>query len=101
MDKAIKQLQEFEEPEFEVKPEDNLVEEEIEFQKKKFHLQQVREHKERVLICSEIGKLALEENLVDLCYESSTLCVKEQWDPIKDTDLVIAQGIAHINLSKC
>ena len=38
LDKAIKQLQDFEEPDFEVKPEDNLVEEEIEAAKKKFHL---------------------------------------------------------------
>ena len=50
----------------------------------------MRERKERVLICAEIGKLALEENLIDICFEASTLCVKEQWDSTKDSDLVIA-----------
>jgi hypothetical protein len=84
-----------------VKPEDNLVDEEIEAARKKFHLQTVRERKERVLICAEISKLALEENLIDLVFDSATLCVKENWDPFKDSDLVIAQSGAHIALSKC
>lgn len=101
LDKAIKLLQEFEEPEFEVKPEDNLVEEEIELARKKFHLQRVRERKEHVLICAEISKLALEENLVDLCFDAATLCVKDTWDAHKDNDLVIAQSGAHIAIAKC
>lgn len=53
-------------------------------------MQRVRERKERVLICAEISKLALEENLVDLCFDAATLCVKDTWDPLKDNDLVIA-----------
>lgn len=73
-----------------MKPEDNLVDEEIEAAKKRFHLQTVRERKERVLICAEISKLALEENLIDLVFDSATLCVKETWDPFKDSELVMA-----------
>jgi hypothetical protein len=64
LDKAIKQLIEYEEPEFEVNSEDNLVEEEIVAASKKFHLKLVKERKERVLIAAEISKLALEEMLV-------------------------------------
>ena len=101
LDKAVKLLQEFEEPEFEVRPEDNLVEEEIQAAQKKFHLRTVRERKERVLICAEIAKLALEENIIDLCFDAATLCVQEKWDPLKDSDLVIAQSGAHIALAKC
>ena len=37
-----------------------------------------------------MAKLALEENLVDLAYEASTLAVKDKWDVIKDHDLIIA-----------
>lgn len=77
LDKALKQLIEYEEPEFEVRPEDNLVEEEIVASQKKFHLNLIRERKERVLIAAEISKLAIEENLVEIAYDAATLCVKE------------------------
>jgi len=77
LDKALKQLIEYEEPEFEVRPEDNLVEEEIVAAQKKFHLNLIRERKERVLIAAEISKLAIEENLVEIAYDAATLCVKE------------------------
>jgi len=96
LDKAVRQLQEFEEPEFEVKPEDKLVEEEIVEAKRAFTLKSIREQKERVLITSEIGKLALEEYLIDVCFEASEMSVTETWDAYKDTDLVIAQSAAHI-----
>lgn len=101
LDKAVKLLLDYEEPEFEVRPDENLVDEEIEAKKKKFHLQTVREKKQRVLVCSEICKLALEENLTDICYDAANLCVKDNWDSHKDNDLVIAQSSAHIALAKC
>lgn len=84
MDKAIKQLQELEEPEFEVKPDDNLVEEEIKAAERTFTLKCIRERKERVLINAEISNLAYEEGLVDLAFESATMCVVEKWDALKD-----------------
>ena len=81
LDKAIKQLLEYEEPEFEVRPEDNLVEEEIVAAQKKFHLNLIKERKERVLISAEISRLALEEMLVDIAEEAAKLCVRDEWDP--------------------
>ena len=83
-----------------MKQEDNLVEEEIKEAEHKFTLKLIQERKERVLIAAEISRLALEENMIDAAYDSSTLCVKEEWDPIKDLELVIAQSQAHIDLAK-
>ena len=71
---------EYEEPEFEVRPEDNLVEEEIVAAQKKFHLNLIKERKERVLIAAEISHLALEEMLVDIAEEAAKLCVRDEWD---------------------
>jgi len=44
--------------------------------------------------------LALEENLIDISFQSGSLCIKDQWDAQKDLDLVIAQSEAQINLAK-
>ena len=96
LDKAVKALQEFEAPEFALPADSNLVEEEILAAKRKFQLQQVRERKERVLICAEISTLANDEMLIDLAMAAATLGIAEQWDPIKDSDLVIAQSTCHI-----
>ena len=92
LDKAVKQLQDFEEPEFEVHPEQNLVQCEIDEAAKKFKLKNVRERKQRVLITSEIAKLSMEEMLIDLAFDSASMSIKENWDAIKDADLVIAQS---------
>ena len=43
-------------------------------------MQKVRERKERVLIASEIAKLALEEMLVDLAFNAATLAVSSEWE---------------------
>lgn len=90
LDKALKQLQEYEEPEFFLDPSSNLVEEEIKQEKKKFHLKNVREKKERVLISTEIAKLALEENLIPIGFDAATLAVQQDWDVQKNIDLIIA-----------
>ena len=79
----------------------DLVEEEIEEEKKKFNLKLIKERKERVLIATEMAKLALEEYLVDLAFDSATLAVKDSWDPIKDHDLIIAQSESHNIIAKC
>jgi hypothetical protein len=51
----------------------------------------VRDRKDRILISSEIAKLALEENLVDVAFESAALSVAGgDWDIQKNLDLVIA-----------
>ena len=101
LDKAVKQLQDFEEPEFEVLPEQNLVQCEIDEAAKKFKLKTVRERKQRVLICTEIAKLAMEEQLMDLAYEAAKMAVDSTWDANKDADLVIAQSQAHNLLAQC
>ncbi len=72
-----------------MKPELNLVEDEIIAAKRTFMLQQVRERKERVLICSEIASFAMEELLVPLTFTAATLGTATTWDPLKDSDLVI------------
>lgn len=78
--KALKDLAEFEEPEFEVDPSLDMVEEEIKAAQRKFHLATVRARKERVLIASEIAKLAMEEDLFDIAFKSATLAVADEWD---------------------
>lgn len=54
-----------------------------------------------MLISFEIAKLALEEMLVDLAFEAGTLAVANDWDPQKNTDLIIAQSESHFILAKC
>ena len=65
LDKALRTLQEYEEPVYKKDPTMDLVEEEIEAEKKTFHLRNIKERKERVLIANEMAKLAFEEYLVD------------------------------------
>jgi hypothetical protein len=48
-----------------------------------------------------MAKLAFEENLIDLSYDSATLAVKDEWDPVKDHDLIMAQSESHAILAKC
>lgn len=90
LDKALKALQEFEEPVYKVDPARDLVEEEITKEKQEFHLRNIKEAKQRVLISTEMAKLAYEELLIDLAYDAATLAVKDEWDPIKDQDLIMA-----------
>ena len=37
-----------------------------------------------------MAKLALEENIIDLAFDSANLAVKDKWDVAKDHDLIIA-----------
>jgi len=90
LDKALKALQEYEEPVYKVDPEKDLVEEEIEAEKKAFHLNNIKEKKQRVLIANEMAKLAFEENLIHLAFESASLAIKEEWDHVKNHDLIMA-----------
>lgn len=50
----------------------------------------MRARKERVLIASEIAKLAMEENLVEIAEKAATMAIAEEWDAQKNADLVIA-----------
>lgn len=101
LDRALKALQEFEEPVYGLESAKDLVEEEIVEEKKVFHLKNIKERKQRVLIATEMAKLAFEENLVDLAFDAGTLAVKDEWDPIKDHDLIMAQSESHTILAKC
>lgn len=71
LEKALKELADFDEPDFEVDPEANLVEEEIKTAQRRFHLDKVRARKERVLIAAEIAKLALEEMLIETAFNAA------------------------------
>ncbi len=90
LDKALLALKEYEEPTFKLDSSKDLVEEEINEQKKSYHLNIIKERKQRVLIANEIAKLAFEELLVDQAFEAATLCVKDNWDQVKDHDLIMA-----------
>ena len=98
--KALKALLDYEEEEYVADPARNLVEEEIAEEKRAFHLRTVKERKQRVLIACEIAKLAFEENLLDLAMESAGECVKADWDPHREQDLVIAQSESHYILAQ-
>lgn len=80
LEKALLALQDYEEPEFEVDPESNMVEEEIKIAEKKFYLDRVREKKEQVLVAVEIAKLALEEYLIDIAHDAAKLVIANDWD---------------------
>lgn len=80
LNKALKDLIEFEEPDFEVDPSLDMVEEEIKAAQRKFHLSNVRSRKERVLIACEVAKLAMEENLVDIAFKAATLAIVDDWE---------------------
>ena len=99
MDKALKELADFDEPDFEINPALNMVEDEVKAATKRFHLDTIRARKERVLIASEIAKLALEEMLVDLAFNAASLAIANEWDPQKNTDLIIAQSESHFILA--
>ena len=78
--KALKDMMEFEEPDFEVDPAADMVEEEIKIAQRKFHLASVRARKERVLISAEIAKLAMEEDLTDIAFKAASLAIQDEWD---------------------
>ena len=78
-----------------------MVEEEIKAASRKFYLASVRAKKERVLIACEIAKLAMEDNLVEIAHKAASLAIADEWDPVKNTDLVIAQSECHLVLSSC
>ena len=101
LDKALKALQEFEEPVYKPDQAKDLVEEETLAEQKLFHLNNIKERKQRVLIANEMAKLAFEENLIDLAFDAATLATKDEWDPIKDHDLIMAQSESHAILAKC
>ena len=94
-------MQDFDEDEFEVDPEKNLVEEEIKEEERKFHLKMVKERKERILLATEVAKMCLEDTLIDEAMEAANMAINSEWDPQKDLELVIAQGEAHLVLAKC
>lgn len=81
LDKALKELVDFDEPDFEIDPALNMVEDEVKVAARRFHLDNIRARKERVLISSEIAKLALEEMLVDLAFNAASLAIANEWDP--------------------
>ena len=37
---------------------------------------------------------------MDIAHDAATYCVKEEWDAQKNSDLIIAQSQAHIDLAK-
>lgn len=45
--------------------------------------------------------MALEENLIDLAFDSADLGVKGEWDHQKYPELLIAQSESHLILAKC
>jgi hypothetical protein len=103
IDKVLHQLLEFQEPEFELDDEEekNLNEEERHEKEVEFKKQLLKEKKQRMLLASEISELAFEANLIEIAFEAGKLAVKDEWDPHKDRDLVIAQCKSHYNVSQC
>jgi hypothetical protein len=69
LNKALKDLIEFEEPDFEVDPSLDMVDEEIKAAQRKFHLSNVRSRKERVLIACEVAKLAMGRKFSRYCVQ--------------------------------
>ena len=70
-------MQEFDEPDYEVDPAKDLVETERIEEERAFNLNKIRERKQRVLVASEIAKLAMELNLVDIAFEAGSLTIKD------------------------
>lgn len=53
------------------------------------------------MIAAEIAKLAMEENLTEIAFKAAGLAIADEWDAVKNADLVIAQAEAHFILASC
>ena len=97
LDKVLQQLLEYSDPEFELTDEqkEELDEEQQNKEQIKFSKELLKEKKQRMLLASEISGLAFDANLIELAFEAGKQSVKSEWDPHKDTDLVIAHCKAH------
>lgn len=93
IEKVLQQLLEFVEPEFELTEEEEkeLNDEQKREAEVQFKKNLLSEKKQRVLLAAEIAQLAFDDNLVEIAFDAGKEAIKEQWDPHKDTDLVIAQ----------
>lgn len=93
IDKVLQKLQEYTEPEFELTDEEekNFTPEQKEKEEISFKKGLLKEKKQRMLLATEIAEIAFDCNLVEIAYEAGKEGVKHQWDPHKDTQLVIAQ----------
>lgn len=103
IDKVLQNLLEFEEPEFELTEEEEkeFTPEQKEEAEIKFKKNLLFEKKQRMLLGSEISQLAFDDNLIEIAFEASKEAVKNEWDPHKDSDLVIAQCKAHYVTAQC
>ena len=103
LDKVLQQLLEFEEPDFELtdEQEKDFNEEQKEKERIKFSKELLKEKKQRKLLVSEIANLAFDANLIELAFKAGNESIKEEWDPHKDTDLVISQAKSHYIVSQC
>jgi hypothetical protein len=101
LDKVLKELIDYEEPEFEPDLTKNLVQEEIDKEEMDFKLNLRKETKIRVLLAAEVAELAFEENLIELAQAAAKECCVNEWDVHKDIDLVIAQSKGHYVLAQC
>ena len=103
INKVLQQLLEFIEPEIELSDEEEkeLSDEKKEQEHVKFKKALLQEKKQRNLLAAEISELAFNNNLIELAFEASKVSIKHEWDPLKDTDLVIAQCKAHYVTSQC
>lgn len=92
IDKVLKQLMDYSPPTFELTEEEQKKsQEEKDKLEIKFKGTLLNEKKQRMLLAGEIAQLAFDQNLIEIAFEAGKLCVKDTWDPHKDTDLVIAQ----------
>ena len=92
IDKVLKQLKEHVNTPYEITEETKtLNEEEKEKKETDFKKKLLTEKKQMILLSGEIANLAFDQNLIDLAFEAGNLCIKDEWDPHKDTDLVISQ----------
>ena len=102
IDKVLQQLLEYEEPEFELTEEQEIKfnEEERQECEIQFKKDLNSEKKQRVLLASEISQLAYNDNLIEIAFDAGNEAVKLEWDPHKDTDIIISQCKAHYNIAQ-
>lgn len=93
IDKVLQQILEHEEQEFELTEDEEqiLSEDEKKEARIKFAKNKLNEKKQRVLFASEISQIAFKDNLIEIAFEAGKEANKHEWDPHKDTDIVIAQ----------
>lgn len=79
-----------EEKEYQVDPEKELVEVEIQEQKKLYKQEQLNQFKQRKLLAAEVAKIGFEIEQIELSMNACSFVCKESWELRNASDIILA-----------